>query len=653
MDRPRLLRLISENFSESNALDIATQITRFYRSPGASGYHRTTDMVADLLRDAGMDRVWVERFPLDGETQFLNQAMPLAWEPFSAELRLGSSSGKLLVSYEDAPSCLPWWTPATPEGGVTLDLVDVGTGESLEDYQGRNVQGKAVLVRGTTRPTGFLHAATLAMQHGAAGIITDYLLYQTDPIRTRQSVPNAVQLLRMPSIRNSAWAIVVDLPAADMLSRQAASGSARIWADIQAKTFQGEAQNLLADIKGTQEDGQIVQFVSHSTAGTRPGANCASGPALMIEMGRSIMSLINRGLIPRPQRTIRFLVNVEGHGSKNYIANHKEELDRTIGVIAVDSVGHDQRKCQSALIYYHSPASVPTFLNEYFAGLIAATPKETRWVFHTEPSIPLVNFIDLPYTPWSDNRYFPSFGVPSPLLMSWPDLYFHTQLLTADNLDPAVFRRCGIVTTLAALELAGAGPDEVLAIMREVSNRSQFRLTDLANQALDPAETARVRRRMRYLANTDQAAVRSALSLTAGDSQPAHLTSAAEQIQADIGHRLEQAIGWLGDAQEDAAYTPGNAVPSRLVERDPPGLAGTAYWDLYRMSEEMHARDPKMLYDSLRIIADEVWNFTNSARSVNEIAWEIGAEFDFDLEPRHVLTLLQGLEREGFIRLDG
>lgn len=651
MNRSKLLQLISECFSESNALDIATQITRFYRSPGASGYHRTTDFVADLLRDAGMDKVWVERFPLDGETKFLNQAMPLAWEPLSAELRLGTSSGKLLVSYEDAPSCLPWWTPPTPPGGIALNLIDVGTGENIDDYNGKDVRGKAVLIRGTTRPTGFAHAATLAMEQGASGIITDYLLYQTEQLRTRHSVPNAVQLLRMPGIHNSAWAIVVDLPSADFLARQLSEGPTTIWADIQAKTFSGEAQNLLADITGTKKDGQILQFVSHATAGTKPGANCASGPALMIEMGRTIMSLINRKLLPRPERTIRFLVNVEGHGSKNYIANHRQELERTIGVIAVDSVGHDQRKSKSSLIYYHSPSSTPTFLNDYFSNLISATPKETRWVFHSEPSIPLVNFIDLPYTPWSDNRYFPSFGVPSPLLMSWPDLYFHTQLLTADNLDPAVFKRCGTVTTLAALELADAGAQQVVSIMRDISNRSQFRLSTIGNQEHQTDRIPHIKRRMKLLAKTDQQAVHSALSLIPDENRTPDLNNISEQIQAEIANRLGQTLEWVDGLDEEPNYKLGQIVPSRIIERDPPGLAGTSYWDLYRISEEMHARDPRMIYDSLRIIADEIWNFVDGNRTVNDIAWEIGAEFDFDLEPKHVLELIKGLEGQGFVRL--
>ena len=350
------------------------------------------------------------------------------------------------------------------------------------------MRGKAVLIRGTTRPTGFAHAATLAMEQEAAGIITDYLLYQTAPFRTRESLPEPVQLLRMPSNPQSsrgqalpsAWAMAVNYPAAEQLASLARRGTVNVWADIQAKTFKGEAQNLFADISGTDKDGQIIHFVAHSTAGTKPGANCASGPALMAEMGRVISALISQRAHPRPKRTIRFLINVEGHGTKHYVHNHRAEIERTIAAIALDSVGHDQSKCKSALLFYHSPDSVPSFINDYYVSLMESTPKETPWVFSEGDRIPFVNFTDLPYTPWSDNHYYPAFGIPSPLLMSWPDLYFHTDYLTSDNLDPMVFRRCGITTALAALELAYAGPTEAHSIMREVGNRSQFRLGRIA-----------------------------------------------------------------------------------------------------------------------------------------------------------------------------
>ena len=666
MNRQELIQALEQELSGQRALESATHLTQFYRSPGSSGYHQATDFVADLLRENKLDDVWVERYPLDGETKFMNVPMPLAWEPISAELRVGSADGRLLVSYEDAPSCLPWYTPSTATGGATFALVDVGTGERDEDYSAQDVRGKAVLIRGTTRPTGFGHAATLAMEHGAAGIITDYLLYQTSPFRTRESLPDPVQLLRMPSNHNSAWAIVVNYHAAEHLADTARQGPVRVWADVQAKTFKGEAQNLLADIRGTDRAEEIVHFVSHATAGTKPGANCASGPALMAEIGRVICALISEGRIPRPRRTIRFLINVEGLGTKHYAHTHPSDVERTIVAFALDSVGHDQQKCRSALLYCHSPDSIPSFINDYYVGLIESTPKETRWVFSEDARIPFVNFSDVPYTPWSDNHYYPAFGVPSPLIWSWPDLYFHTDLLTADNLDPAVFRRCGITTALAALELAYAGPDEARAIMREVGVHSQYRLGRIALAATDGSSNDRARRRLTILARRDIQAVESAEVLASSPVFPSskegvphpEVEATKKQVQGEIEERLRQVTGWLkdGDAvDEDYAlgegYAAAEVIPRKLIERDAPGLAGTAYWDLVKMAEEMHDRDPNMRYDSLRIIGDEIWNFADGSRSVNEIADAVGAEFDFDLEPRQILKLFQGLAGQGFVSL--
>ena len=655
MNRHELIRLIEAEFDEDRGIAEATHMTRFYRSPGASGYHRASDYTAGLLRDAGMDRVWVERFPLDGETRYLGQLMPMAWEPVSAELRLRSPQGELMVSYEDAYSCLPWWCQPTPEGGVTIELIDVGTGERPEDYQRKDVKGKAVLVRSNPRPSGFAHAAALAMEAGAAGIITDYLLYETEPFRTRRSLPDAVQLLRMPSQQyNPAWALAVDYHAGEKLAAVAASDEPRVYVDIRCSNFKGEAQNLLADISGADKADEYLMFVCHATAGTRPGANCASGPAMLAEMARVMSGLISSGRVPRPKRTIRFLVNVEGHGSKHYIHNHRREIENTIACIALDSVAHDQQKCKSALLYYHSPDSLPTFINDYFVGVMDDTPRETRWVFHTADTVPFVNFLDHPYTPWSDNKYYPVFGVPSPLLMSWPDLYFHTQLLTADNLDPAVFRRCGIPTVLAALELASAGPEEALDIMREVAARSEARLARMGLEARRTGDGGRIRRRMSTVAERDRRAVESALVLVSAQESADHpeLDSTARALGQGIEDRLSEAAAWLGEAGDSPEYGPGEVTPRRTVERDPATLYGTSYWDLYEMSEEMRARDPKMNYDSLRIIGDEVWNFADGARTVNQIADAIGAEFDFDIEARHVLKLYQGLERVGLVTLE-
>ncbi len=648
MDKHALLSLIDTELSPVNALNWATDLTRFYRSPGASGYHDATRVVEDLFRRSGVDRVWSNTYPLDGHTELMGESVPLAWEPVTAELREGSPAGPLLMSYDKAYSCLAWWSPSTADGGETLSVVDVGSGESDSDFEGKSLEGKIAFVHGTRRTNGWPQAASLAMKHGAVGILTDYLLYQDMPSRTRESLPDAVQLLRMPGSRNTAWGMAVDKPAADRLKAIAAAGE-DVWVSVETKVFEGIGVNLLAEIEGSGDTNESVLFVTHSTAGTKPAANCAAGPSLAVEIARTLSTLIANGRVPRPKRTIRFLTDVEGHGSKHYMQTYPEDLKNTLAVICLDSVGHSQPKLDTSLMYFRSPDSVPTFLNDFVAGLIDASPKDLPWVYSTGRPVPAVNFVEHPYTPWSDNKYYPAFGVPAALFMSWPDRYFHTQLLTADNLDPAVFRRCGLVAAAAALGIAGAGPNEAMAIMREVASRSRFRISQ---SALEHAEDdpARIRRRLGYLASRDRAAIDSAVAL-AGGERGTDVNAAANTLKAEITDRVQAELQWVPSGRRRRTFRDGEVVPVRNVERSAPGLAGTSYEDLVEITGEMSARDPRFNFHASRIVGDEMWNLTNGERTVNRIAEVIGFEFDYDIDPGHILTLFQNLERAGHVTL--
>ena len=100
---------------------------------------------------------------------------------------------------------------------------------------------------------------------------------------------------------------------------------------------------------------------------------------------------------------------------------------------------------------------------------------------------------------------------------------------------------------MAALELAYAGPSETLSIMREVGNRSQFRMGRIALEAAGGAGEARARKRLAILAKRDQQAVESALVLATPEERHRHpeLVSTSEQVQREIAGRLEQTLGWL------------------------------------------------------------------------------------------------------------
>ena len=335
---------------------------------------------------------------------------------------------------------------------------------------------------------------------------------------------------------------------------------------IRCKLFKGQGQNLLATIRGRERPEESVFFIAHGSAATCPCANCAAGPALMVEIARVLDGLIERGELRRPRRSIKFLFIIEGLGSRAYIHEHRDELDRVKAAFCFDSVGHDQGKLKSVLLYYRHPDSFPSFLNDYFAGVMERAPKDGSWVFADDSDIAPVQFIQAPYTPWSDNHIWAAYGVPSPLIMSLPDLHFHTQFLTADMTDPRVFRRAGVTSGLAAYEIADAGEEDALVIADEVTARAAFRLADIANQSVrriagtgrvngNRAELARLaartQRELTYTADRDRRAIASVVTLVPGTPSTALEREIAMRGDS-LGERAERAVARVETALSSA-----------------------------------------------------------------------------------------------------
>lgn len=661
---PELDAVFREYFSGARAQSDTAFITQFYRSPGSSGYHEATQFAADAMGEAGADEVVEERYPLDGETRLLGRTMPPAWEPLEAELDLVSPDQERLIAYPDIPSTLPWWCGSTAPNGVTVEVVDVGLGLSPAEYEGKPVHGNAVLVRDAEARPSWARAVELARQYGAVGIITDYLHSQSPPWRTRRAVPDAVQLLRLPPRRDNPWAFSVGFDVAERLAQLARRGPVRIHARVSARTFTGEGRNVIATIRGERYPEESVVFVAHTSAGTKPCANCAAGPALMIELCRAIQAAVKKGALPRPIRSLRFLFVAEGLGSTHFIHTHRSELHRIKAAICLDSVGHRQETLKSSLVFYRSPDSIPSYVNDLGAALIEGLPKEARWPFKDEPLIPRVNFQELPYTPWSDNHYWATFGVPAPLVMSWPDLYFHTQLLTADHTDPIVFERAGRVLGTLALVIASAGATEARAILEEVAAKAALRIGRVARDAVrsSPEDNNRRTRarEIAYIVRRDVEALRSVPRLLEGDDR--RETSVVAEILADgLRSYAEAALTRLGAAdgstpKRDSALketAKGSAiVPRRTIEGVPPGVAGLSYDETAALVAAMRQEDSRVNWETLRIFSDELWNLADGRRALHEIAEAICFEFGFAVGEEHFLALARGLAREGLFTLN-
>jgi len=666
---------MDDELNGERAQDIVDALTRFYRSPGSKGYHLATDFIEEQLKDLNLSDVRRETYPLDGETAFANRKTPLAWEPIGAELTMVSPRVRHLVSYDEAPSCIAWWSGSTAPGGSEYEVVDVGTGESETDYEGKDVAGRVVFLRDTGRRETWEQAARLASQHGAAGIINDYILDHTPPARTPETVPDAVQLQRLRVDRPEVWALSINHHASRILSAALAEGPVRIRADVQARSFVGEGVNLTATIAGSEMPQESVYFVSHTTSGTKPGANCAAGAALSVEVARTIQTLIDAGKLPRPRRSIKFLWNIEGMGSHFLFDQHPGEVEGIIAGFNYCSPGHDQHKLNSSLMFYRVPDSVPSFVNDLCSDLIEESPKEAHWVFKPDREIPLVRLKEMPYTPWSDNHRWNEKGIPTVLLMSWPDRYFHTQLLRADCTDPAVMKRAGLVSAVPAYLLADADASTAEEILLRLRARGLNRINGLVPRFLrqrrdlevhdDPdavqAAYDRTLRDLDYLVKRDLQAADTLHRLVAHDPDDVRerlseqltafedsLKEAARVERTRIAsHRPAVPTPW-GEEDEavDAAW-----IPKKVPGATGPGLVECPHQRRVEMAAEIAQTDPTVTFETLRPVGDELWFLIDGARTLGDIRDAICYEFDVEIPQAYINELVMQLVDGGRVTL--
>ncbi|NCC37533.1 MAG: DUF4910 domain-containing protein, partial [Chloroflexia bacterium] len=213
----------------------------------------------------------------------------------------------------------------------------------------------------------------------------------------------------------------------------------------------------------------------------------ATGAAAAMEVARALHTLIESGRLPRPQRSLRFLWMPEMTGTYLYLARHEGRIERTVAALNLDMVGADQSRCGSINTIIHTPDALPSFVGDLLEAIRTGMHGVSDTLYgRTEP--PLLRMASAPFSNGSDHYILadPTVGIPTPLIIEWPDRFYHT---TADTLDQVSAITLQHNMTLAGTYLAflaNAGSREATWLAGEMNARFVARIV----QALQMARTA-------------------------------------------------------------------------------------------------------------------------------------------------------------------
>jgi len=155
-----------------------------------------------------------------------------------------------------------------------------------------------------------------------------------------------------------------------------------------------------------------------------------------------------------------------------------------------------------------------------------------------EPMLDGVRHRETSFSAGSDHYILsdPSVGIPTPMLIQWPDKYYHTSADTPDKVSPDSLARSGTLAAAYACWLANAGPAEVAWLAHlMVSRHAAAAATEAAEAvASGKGDLARFERRHAFRAERMAAALGELVRLDAGFA--ARLPDVRREV-ADIAAR--------------------------------------------------------------------------------------------------------------------
>lgn len=485
-----LWRTLQDECSGVAAYQAVADISRYHRIQASPGFRRAAEYVYEQLTVAGIPSE-ILRYPANAETTFWGARSFQEWDARAGVLHLiePEEQARKLADYRQTPISLIQRSVAF-DGEA--EVVAVERGDTAAEYAGLDVAGKIVLTRGNVH-----RVHDLAVQRrGALGIIFDGMT-EVEPVRPVWALPDAIQYTSFwwsgGEQERKCFGFALSPREGERLRQliqkrqNSGEGPVRVRAHVDAHLYDGALEVVSATIPG-ESDEEIV-LVGHLC---HPQPSCndnASGAAAVLEAARALHSLIAGNKLARPRRTMRFLWVPEMTGTYAFLSANASRIPRMVAGLNLDMVGQNQVECGSSFLLERPPDAMPSFALDLLARLREMLLPEVK-TYTKLGGYPLFRHAITPFSGGSDHYIFsdPSVGVPMPMIIQWPDQFYHTTADTLDKVDPTMLGKTCVLAAAYVYWLAQAGASEARWLASEMSARFRRHIIGIVQGAVTDAD---------------------------------------------------------------------------------------------------------------------------------------------------------------------
>jgi len=484
--KQKVLDNIANEVSGRICFEHVRKLTTLHRMWGSRDYHEAAQYLIDKSKEYGLENAVIERYPIKtGDELFWMHSTGgyVPWDCKGGELRLVKPYSMLITHYESAPSTVAVCSRSID---IETEVIYVGKGDSEEDYKDKDVKGKIVLSENGRSEK--VHE--LAVHHfGAAGSIHFYnlsgcfkeaegiywgMIFPWSKDRTKPSTFGF-------NISTTQGKFLKNL----ILKGEKVTVSARIDAEI---IKNGHFDLVTAVIPGSRFPEEEFIFYAHLDH-PKPGAHDnASGDGTLLEIARTLSSLIQKGIIPHPKRTIRFMWIPHMSGLNMYLYNHQDRIGKIKAGCNIDCVGVNQAKFSSEFFVNLPPYSLPTYLTDITNNLVDYFNNKMKkaifegnkkdFLFSPEGSRNVFSVLIRPYEGGSDEYTANtlSLNIPSIYFNDYPLPPRHNQINFLEYIDSTGLKRVCYLGAIISYAFASIDEEMTPFLINEIYARGMARV---------------------------------------------------------------------------------------------------------------------------------------------------------------------------------
>lgn len=460
MIRPVLAK-VQHEFSGQRSFHHVAEVSQHHRIQSSPGYREAAKYCLKMFQEANV-KAEILSYPADHKTSYWTNAMWEEWSCKEGTLDILTDEPVRLCDFQAEKMSLIQRSIATPKEGITAPIIWLEHGDDEVHYPDVNFDGALVFSDGDWNKV----RSWAVEKRGAIGIISERMV-EFPIVRHRFDIPDAILYTSFwwTNFEKRCFGFALSPKQGDWLKKLCIKQKALHQADknqpaylsakafVDAELYPGSIENVNAFIPGsTREEVVVTAHLCHPQASANDNA---SGVGVVIETARTLQRLIEEGKLAKPKRGIRFLLVPEMTGTYAYLSQNESKIPKILAGLNLDMVGEKQELCQGPLVVEYPPQAAKSFVGDLMAGVLEAVTEEAKNLAGNT-SYALFKYAISPFSGGSDHYILsdPTVGIPSPMLIQWPDKFYHTSADTLDKVDPQMLYRVGCMSSTYAYLLA-------------------------------------------------------------------------------------------------------------------------------------------------------------------------------------------------------